>query len=319
MPRPLRYTPGGMVFHVLNRGLGRRWLFDKEDDFLAFETKSGSGLHCTLCVPKSARCRLPQLPGPGSLGPARVRAAGENTRKRWFNPQFWQLVNPAVNLPPPVFSAAGLPPGHVLRVARRSVAGQSWNRLGQARRPRSCDSCLSWFMVEAAARCGLQAGLESRPCRAGDYRAARSPGFHPCMASWAPLGPDRGRVPTCSDSCPCFIRGCSDNHDHKGCYLGARGRDQGGCRPRMKGATARQASLNHERHETHERGCESGEGGVRKPHDSGPGRSLPLPRTALSSATLRPLLPAPSSTAVCPLTSDGALTPQLSRVPKGRS
>ena len=29
MSRPLRYTPGGMVFHVLNRGVGRRTLFDK--------------------------------------------------------------------------------------------------------------------------------------------------------------------------------------------------------------------------------------------------------------------------------------------------
>ena len=37
MPRPTRYAPGGMVFHVLNRGVGRRNLFDKEADFLAFE------------------------------------------------------------------------------------------------------------------------------------------------------------------------------------------------------------------------------------------------------------------------------------------
>ena len=37
MSRPLRYTPGGMVFHVLNRGVGRRTLFDKDQDFLAFE------------------------------------------------------------------------------------------------------------------------------------------------------------------------------------------------------------------------------------------------------------------------------------------
>ena len=37
MPRPLRYTPGGTVFHVLNRGVGLRTLFDKEEDFLAFE------------------------------------------------------------------------------------------------------------------------------------------------------------------------------------------------------------------------------------------------------------------------------------------
>ncbi|MCE9555086.1 MAG: hypothetical protein K8T91_17180 [Planctomycetes bacterium] len=28
MPRPTRYVPGGMVFHVLNRGVGRRNLLD---------------------------------------------------------------------------------------------------------------------------------------------------------------------------------------------------------------------------------------------------------------------------------------------------
>jgi putative transposase len=37
MPRPSRYTPGGMVFHVLNRGVGRRTLFDKDADYRAFE------------------------------------------------------------------------------------------------------------------------------------------------------------------------------------------------------------------------------------------------------------------------------------------
>jgi putative transposase len=37
MPRACRYTPGGMVFHVLNRGVGRRTLFDKDADYLAFE------------------------------------------------------------------------------------------------------------------------------------------------------------------------------------------------------------------------------------------------------------------------------------------
>ncbi len=37
MPRPKRYSPGGMVFHVLNRGVGRRSLFTKDEDFLAFE------------------------------------------------------------------------------------------------------------------------------------------------------------------------------------------------------------------------------------------------------------------------------------------
>src|SRR5271157_1363175 len=37
MSRPRRYSPGWMVFHVLNRGVGRRVLFTKDEDFLAFE------------------------------------------------------------------------------------------------------------------------------------------------------------------------------------------------------------------------------------------------------------------------------------------
>src|SRR3974377_1772781 len=37
MPRPSRGFPGGMASHVLNRGVGRRTLFHKDGDFLAFE------------------------------------------------------------------------------------------------------------------------------------------------------------------------------------------------------------------------------------------------------------------------------------------
>jgi putative transposase len=37
MPRRRRVAPGGMVFHVLNRGVGRRRLFDKDADYAAFE------------------------------------------------------------------------------------------------------------------------------------------------------------------------------------------------------------------------------------------------------------------------------------------
>src|SRR5271157_2461680 len=37
MSRPRRHSPGGMVFPVLNRGVGRRVLFTKDEDFLAFE------------------------------------------------------------------------------------------------------------------------------------------------------------------------------------------------------------------------------------------------------------------------------------------
>jgi putative transposase len=36
MPRPLRQIEAGLVYHVLNRGNGRRTLFSKENDFLSF-------------------------------------------------------------------------------------------------------------------------------------------------------------------------------------------------------------------------------------------------------------------------------------------
>jgi hypothetical protein len=37
MPRAARVAPGGMLFHVLNRGVGRMQLFGKEKDYAAFE------------------------------------------------------------------------------------------------------------------------------------------------------------------------------------------------------------------------------------------------------------------------------------------
>ena len=37
MPRAARQAPGGMVFHVLNRGVGRMRLFEKDADYAAFE------------------------------------------------------------------------------------------------------------------------------------------------------------------------------------------------------------------------------------------------------------------------------------------
>ena len=37
MPRRLRVSTGGYVYHVLNRAVGRGWLFKKDGDFLAFE------------------------------------------------------------------------------------------------------------------------------------------------------------------------------------------------------------------------------------------------------------------------------------------
>ena len=37
MPRTARFAPGGMVFHVLNRGVGRMQIFDHHKDYAAFE------------------------------------------------------------------------------------------------------------------------------------------------------------------------------------------------------------------------------------------------------------------------------------------
>ena len=37
MPRTSRVAPGGMMFHVLNRGVGRMRLFDDDGDYAAFE------------------------------------------------------------------------------------------------------------------------------------------------------------------------------------------------------------------------------------------------------------------------------------------
>ena len=36
MPRAKRVTPGGYVYHVLNRGVGRMTIFNKPEDYQAF-------------------------------------------------------------------------------------------------------------------------------------------------------------------------------------------------------------------------------------------------------------------------------------------
>ena len=37
MPRTARVAPGGMIYHVINRGVGKNDLFFEDDDYLAFE------------------------------------------------------------------------------------------------------------------------------------------------------------------------------------------------------------------------------------------------------------------------------------------
>ena len=46
MPRVARQGSGGMVFHVLNRGVGRMLLFEKEGDYDAFERVLEETLEC---------------------------------------------------------------------------------------------------------------------------------------------------------------------------------------------------------------------------------------------------------------------------------
>jgi putative transposase len=47
MPRSKHITPGGMVYHVLNRGVGRRTLFETDDDYRAFLRVVGHALRWT--------------------------------------------------------------------------------------------------------------------------------------------------------------------------------------------------------------------------------------------------------------------------------
>ena len=56
MPRTNRLTPGGMIFHVLNRGVGRQQLFATPADYAAFEAVLGETLRkvpmriCSDCL-----------------------------------------------------------------------------------------------------------------------------------------------------------------------------------------------------------------------------------------------------------------------------
>jgi len=59
MPRAKRVTPGGYVYHVLNRGVGRMTIFNKPEDYQAFtqvlmevcDRKPGVDLLCYCLMP----------------------------------------------------------------------------------------------------------------------------------------------------------------------------------------------------------------------------------------------------------------------------
>ncbi len=50
MPRTARVAPGGMAFHVLNRGVGRMRLFAKDADYAAFERVLEKTLERARCA-----------------------------------------------------------------------------------------------------------------------------------------------------------------------------------------------------------------------------------------------------------------------------
>ena len=58
MPRSARLAPGGVVFHVLNRGVGRREIFSKDRDFAAFERTMEAALSA-VPVRLLAYCLMP--------------------------------------------------------------------------------------------------------------------------------------------------------------------------------------------------------------------------------------------------------------------
>ena len=59
MPRTSRHAPGGMIFHVLNRGVGRRTLFHKDGDYAAFERLMREALARVPGVRLLAYCLMP--------------------------------------------------------------------------------------------------------------------------------------------------------------------------------------------------------------------------------------------------------------------
>jgi putative transposase len=59
MPRPLRRCPGGLVYHVLNRAVGRRQIFFKDPDYAAFERVLAQAIHRTPAMELFTYCLMP--------------------------------------------------------------------------------------------------------------------------------------------------------------------------------------------------------------------------------------------------------------------
>src|SRR5437870_3808114 len=88
MPRTARVAPGGMVFHVLNRGVARMQLFEKPADFQAFEqvmaeTREQSPMRiCSYCLMPNHWHLLPWPENDGEMAAFMQRLAITHVR-RW--------------------------------------------------------------------------------------------------------------------------------------------------------------------------------------------------------------------------------------------
>src|SRR5690242_14001333 len=59
MPRPPRRCPGGLVYHVLNRAVGRRQIFFKDQDYAAFDRVLAEALDRTPGLELFTYCLMP--------------------------------------------------------------------------------------------------------------------------------------------------------------------------------------------------------------------------------------------------------------------
>ncbi|HET6248959.1 MAG TPA: transposase, partial [Tepidisphaeraceae bacterium] len=89
MPRVGRIAPGGVIYHVLNRGNGRRQLFLKDGDYLAF-LKLLAEVRETVPIDLLAYCLMPnhwhlvlRPSGDGDLSKFMLRLTTAHVRRHY--------------------------------------------------------------------------------------------------------------------------------------------------------------------------------------------------------------------------------------------
>ena len=88
MPRTARIAPGGMVFHVLNRGVARMQIFEKAGDYQAFERVLEETLQevpmrvCAYCVMPNRMAETDRQASWTRIGVSSARAAKDRAPRR---------------------------------------------------------------------------------------------------------------------------------------------------------------------------------------------------------------------------------------------